>query len=140
MPNKHYPFDKRLEHRALGSAALTATTVLGTITERAAQRTMYLTKGMIEGIDIANGDESYKVVVEVSNDDFTTVEVAAILDLGATGVRQSGAPDSQVGDEHEIYWCTEVKGRKYKASRIKLFAAGTTPSIQLSCWTTIMTG
>ena len=140
MPNKFYPFDKRLEHRGMGAAALTAATVLATITERAEQRTMYLTKAMIEDIDIANGDESYKVVVEVSNDDFATIEIAAILDLGATGARQSGAPDSQPGDELELYWCTEVNGVKYSASRIKLFTAGTTPSIQLSCWSTIMTG
>jgi hypothetical protein len=140
MPNKYYPFDKRLEHRALGAAALTATTVLGAVTERAPQRTMYLTKVLLEAIDIASSNESYRVVVECSNDDFTTVEVAAILDLGDTAVRQSGAPDNAAGDEYELYWCTEINGRKYKQSRIKLFTGGTTPSIQLACWSTINTG
>ncbi|MBL4898130.1 MAG: hypothetical protein JKX76_00650 [Colwellia sp.] len=140
MPNKYYPFDKRLEHRALGSAPLTSTTVLGAVTERAPQRTMYLTKVLLEAIDIASSNESYQVVVECSNDGFTTVEVAAILDLGDTAVRQSGAPDNAAGDEYELYWCTEINGRKYTQSRIKLFAAGTSPSIQLACWSTINTG
>jgi hypothetical protein len=140
MPNKHYPFDKRLEHRALGSAALTATTVLDTITERAAQRTMYLTKVMLEAIKISANDESYKVVVECSNDDFSTLEVAATLSLGATEVRESSAPDSAVGDDYDIYWCTEINQRKYQKSRIRLVVAGTSPSITLSSHSTIMTG
>ena len=140
MPNKFYPFDKRLEHRAIGSAALTATTVLDTITERAAQRTMYLTKVMLEAVKISANDESYKVVVECSNDDFSTVEVAAVLSLGATEVRESGAPDSAAGDEYDIYWCTEINQRKYQKSRIRLVAAGTSPSITLSSHSTIMTG
>lgn len=140
MPNKYYPFDSRLEHRALGSAALTATTVLDTITERAQQRTMYLTRVIIEAIDIANSDETYQIVVECSNDSFATIEVAAILDLGDTAVRQSGAPDNVAGDEYEIYWCSEINGAKYQASRIKLFAGGTTPSLTLGCYSTVMTG
>ncbi|WP_065325798.1 hypothetical protein [Tritonibacter mobilis] len=140
MPNKFYPFDKRLEHRAIGSAALTATTVLDTIAERAAQRTMYLTKVMLEAVKISANDESYKVVVECSNDDFSTVEVAAVLSLGATEVRESGAPDSAAGDEYDIYWCTEINQRKYQKSRIRLVVAGTSPSITLSSHSTIMTG
>ncbi|EEW56978.1 hypothetical protein SCH4B_4399 [Ruegeria sp. TrichCH4B] len=140
MPNKFYPFDKRLEHRAIGSAALTATTVLDTIAERAAQRTMYLTKVMLEAVKISANDESYKVVVECSNDDFSTVEVAAVLSLGATEERESGAPDSAAGDEYDIYWCTEINQRKYQKSRIRLVAAGTSPSITLSSHSTIMTG
>lgn len=140
MTNKYYPFDSRLEHRALGAAALTAATVLDTITERAAQRTMYLTKVNLEAIKISANNETYQVVVECSNDDFTTIEVAAILDLGATEVRQSGAPDNAAGDEYDIYWASEINGKKYQKSRIKLFTGGTSPSITLGCWSTIMTG
>jgi len=140
MTNKHYPFDKRLEHRALAQAALTATTVLDTIEERAAQRTMYLTKVNIEAIKKSANNESYTVVVECSNDDFATLEVAAILSLGAAEVRQSTAPDSKVGDAYDIYWASEINGKKYKKSRIKLFTAGTSPSITMGCWSTIMTG
>ncbi|WP_120636026.1 hypothetical protein [Ruegeria sp. EL01] len=140
MTNKFYPFDKRLEHRALGSAAITAETVLATITERAAQRTMYLTKVNVEAVKKTANNEAYTVVVEVSNDDFATREVAAILSLGAAEVRQSTAPDTKVGDEYDIHWTTEVNGIKYEKSRIKMFTAGTTPSITVGCWSTIATG
>lgn len=101
---------------------------------------MYLTKVMLEAIKISANDESYKVVVECSNDDFSTVEVAAILSLGATEVRESNAPDSAAGDEYDIYWCTEINQRKYQKSRIRLVAGGTSPSITLSSHSTIMTG
>lgn len=140
MPNKFYPFDSRLEHRAIGAAALTATTTIDTIVERAAQRTMYLTKVMLESIKISANNESYKIVIECSNDDFSTVEVAAILSLGATEVRESGAPDSVAGDEYDIYWSTEINQRKYQKSRIRPVIAGTSPSITFSCHSTIMTG
>ncbi len=140
MPNKFYPFDKRLEHRALGSAALTAETVIGSIDERAAQRTMYLTKVNLEAIKISANNETYQVVVECSNDNFSTIEVAAILDLGATEVRQSGAPDNAAGDEYDIYWSSEINGVKYEKSRVKVFVGGTSPSITVGCWSTIMTG
>lgn len=139
MPNMHYPFDSRLEHRAAGSAALTSTTVLDTVDDKVAQRTAYMTKVILESIDIANSDETYQVVIEVSNDNFTTVnEVAAILDLGDTAVRQSGAPDNAAGDEYEILWSTEINGTKYRYWRVKLFAAGTTPSIGMICYSSIL--
>ena len=138
MPNKYHPFDGRLEHRALASAALTATTVLATITQRAAMRTDYLTKVIIEAIDIVSSDELYTLVVELSDDNFATVnEVAAICDFGDTAVRQSGAPDTVAADEVEIPWNTERNGVVYQYARLKLFAAGTTPSITLGVHSTV---
>lgn len=138
MPNMYHHFDSRLEHRAVGAAAVTSTTVLDTITERAAQRTAYRTLVGIEAIKISANNEDYKLVAEVSNDGFSTVEVAAILSLGATEVRQSGAPDSAAGDTYEMLWTTEVNDVKYAASRIRLIAAGTSPSITLFCHSTIL--
>lgn len=140
MPNLYHPFDSRLEHRALGSAAITATATLGTITERAAQRTCYLTRVQLEAIKISANDEIYQVVVELSNDSFSTVEVAAMCDFGATEVRQSGAPDSAAGDYAELMWCTEKNGVKYSASRIRVITDGTSETITLGCWSTIMPG
>lgn len=138
MPNFYHEFDSRLEHRALGSAAITSDTVLDTLSHRAAQRTPYRTLVIIEAIDIANSDETYQVVVEVSNDSFSTIEVAAILDLGDTAVRQSGAPDNAAGDEYEMLWTTEVNGVKYQDARIKVFTGGTSPSITLGCHSAIL--
>ena len=142
MGQIRYPFDARLEHRAVGSAAINAAeTVLDTVDTKAADRKAYATKVLIEAILISDNDETYQLVVELSNDNFTTVnEVAAILDLGATEVRQSGAPDNAAGDEYEIYWSTEVNGVNYRYFRIKLFAAGTTESITLGCYSSIMPG
>ncbi|MGC0225150.1 hypothetical protein [Pseudooceanicola nitratireducens] len=138
MPNMHHAFDARLEHRALGLAALTAATVLDTITQRAQQRKAYRTLVNLEAIKISANDESYQLVVEVSNDDFSTTEVAAIVDLGATEVRQSGAPDSEAGDSYEVMWTTEQNGVKYEKARLKLFTAGTSPSITLGCYSTVL--
>ena len=139
MPNMYHPFDSRLEHRALGSAALTATTVLATITQNVGQRTAYRTLVNVEAIDIANSDEVYTLVVELSSDNFTTVnEVAMMVDFGDTAVRQSGAPDTVAGHEREILWTTEVNGVKYQYARLKLFVAGTSPSITVGCHSTVL--
>ncbi len=140
MPNKYHPFDSRLEHRALGSAAVTATATLATITQRANQRTCYLTKVILEALDIASNDERYQIVVEGSNDSFSTLEVLAQTDFGATEVRQSGAPDSVAGDTADIYWCSEQNDTKYGTVRIRLIVAGTTPTVTLGCYSTIMPG
>lgn len=138
MPNKFYPFDKRLEHRAIGSAALTATTTLATISQRVAMRTAYLTRIMLESIDVSSGNELYTFVVEVSNDSFTTVEVAGMLTLGHSSVRQSGAASNVAGQLYEMMWESEVAGVVYKDARIRVIAAGTTPSIAPATYSTIM--
>lgn len=138
MPNIQYPFDSRLEHRALGSAAMTATTTLDTITQRAQMRTMFMTKVIVEAIKISANDELYQVVVEGSNDSFSTLEVLAMCDFGATEVRQSGAPDSAVGDTAELYWASEKNGVKYSAIRIRVITAGTSETITLGCYSSIM--
>ncbi len=125
MPNKYHALDTRLQHRAPGSAAITADEVIETITQRAAGRTDYLTKIYIEAIDIATSDELYTFVIELSDDNFSTVnEVAAIRDFGDTVVRQSGAPDTVAGDEIEIFWSTEVNGVVYKYWRLNMITAG----------------
>lgn len=138
MPNMYHAYDSRLDHRAFGSAALTATATLDTITERAAQRTAYRTLVGVEAIKISANDELYQVVVELSNDAFSTVVVAAVKDFGATEVRQSGAPDSVAGDEAELLWTTEHNGVKYAASRIRCIIAGTSPTITVNAHSTVL--
>lgn len=128
-----YAFDARLEHRAAGLAALTADTTIDTVLQRAQTRTEFVTTIRIESIDIVGNDEEYKFVIECSNDSFTTLEVAAILSLGATEVREGGAPDNAAGDEYNIYWCTEVNGQSYKDWRIRLDVTGATTSLGFSC-------
>lgn len=139
MGNMNHPFDARLEHRAIGSAAITAAaTTLATITERAQQRTQYRTIVNVEAIKTSAGNELAQVVIELSNDAFTTVHVAAVADFGHTSVRQSGAPTSVAGDGREILWTTEQGETKYAASRIRVLTSGTAPSITLGCFSTIL--
>ena len=138
MPNMYHPYDTRLDHRAIGSAALTATTTLATITERAAQRTAYRTLATLGTTKISANNELYQLVAELSNDDFTTVVVAGVTDFGATEVRQSGAPDSAAGDTAELLWTTEHNGIKYDTARIRLVISGTSPSIVISSHSTIL--
>ncbi len=134
MPNNYYAFDKRLEQRAVGQAALTATAVIATVPQRVAQRTEYVTKFIIESIKTSAGDELYTFAIEVSNDNFVTVEVAEILTLGHTSVRQSNAPTNVPGQIYEAKWSTEVGNSVYKDWRVKLFATGTAPSIGIAIY------
>lgn len=133
MTNTHqYAFDARLEHRAAGLAALTANTTIVTKDQRAQTRTRLVTILRVESVKISANDEEYRFVIDVSNDDFTTVETAAILSLGATEARLGGGPDNIAGDEYQIHWNTEVNGTRYKDWRIRLVVAGTSPSIGFS--------
>lgn len=131
-----HPYDSRLEHRAAGSAALTTTTTLDTITQRAATRTKYLTKFYIESVDVANGDETYTLSIELSDDNFSTInEVAAVRVMGdATQLTEAG--DTVAGDEYELEWSTEVSGTTYQYWRVRLIVAGTSPSMGILCYST----
>lgn len=136
MPNKYYAFDARLDHRSFGSAALTATATLATITSHSAQRTAFLTKLTIEAIDVASGNESYILSIECSNDGFATFDVAATLELGHSSVRRSTMSNA-AGDSFDVLWATEINDVKYAAARIRLIVAGTSPSITASCHSTV---
>ncbi len=124
MPNKYHALDTRLQHRAPGSAAVTASEVVEKIEQRSAGRTDYLTKIYIEAIDIATSDELYLFSLELSDDDFsTTNEVAAMRDFGDVTARFAG-PDTVAGDHIEIFWSTEVNGVVYKDWRLNLTITG----------------
>ena len=138
MGNFAISFDARLQHRAPGAAAITSTTTLDTITERAAQRTVYRTLVNVEAIKITANNELYNLVVQLSNDGFTTIEQGAILSMGATEVRVGGSKDSAAGDTYEIMWSTEADGTKYAAARLQLIVAGTSPSITLNSYSGIL--
>lgn len=140
MPNIFRNFDSRLEHRALGSAALTATATVASESERVAQRTRYVTKFIAEAIKISANNEVYTLVAEVSNDSFSTFQTAGILSLGPTETRIGGAPDSAAGDTYDLYWSTEVNGTVYKNWRIRAILGGTSPSLTLGCWSGVEGG
>lgn len=133
-----HPFDSRLEHRTVGSAALTATTVLDTQTQRDKTRTVFLTKCYVESIDVANGDETYTLQVELSNDNFTTIDEVAAQRVMGDATQLSEAGDTEVGDEYEMRFSTEVNGVTYQYWRVRLVVAGTSPSMGLHCYSTKM--
>lgn len=139
MQNMSHTFDKRLEHRAVGSAALTATAILGQITQRVAQRKAYRTLFNVEAVDVSSGNELYKVVVELSNDGFATVEsVPVSMDFGHNSVVQSGVANTAPGDVAEILWSTQQNGKSFKEARLRLIVSGTSPSINLACFSSVL--
>ena len=138
MSNFAHSFDIRLEHRALASAALTATATIATLTEPAAQRTAYRTLVDIEAIKISANNELYEVIIQLSNDDFATVEQGAVLSLGATEVRAGGSVDNAALDAYEMLWTTQVNGTSYAQWRVRLVASGTSPSITMACHSAIL--
>lgn len=140
MPNIQSGIDSRLVHRDLGQSALTTTTTLATVQQRVAMRTKYMTTVILEALDISSGDELYNLAVQVSNDSFATLETAFILSLGHTSVRLGGAPTNTAGQVYQFEWGTEVAGVTYKDFRIRLIAAGTTPSMALACFSFIQPG
>lgn len=141
LPMHMLPLDSRLEHRAAGAAALTATTVLDTVDQTVAVRTEFTTRVYLESVKISANNEDYKLVAEVSSDNFATVnEVAGVVSMGATEVRQSGAPDNAIGDHYDLHWSTEVNGTKYRYWRIRLIQAGTSPSMGLICYSSVRRG
>lgn len=140
MPNIFRSFDSRLEHRALGSAALTSTATIVTKAERVAQRTRYVTKMILEAIKISANNEVYTLVAEVSNNGFTNKEIAGILSVGPTETRVGGGPDNAAGDEYDLHWSTEVNGVVYKDWRLRLIIGGTSPSITAGIWSGVEEG
>lgn len=135
--NMHRPYDSRLELRAAGSAALTATATLATFDQTAAVRTEFNLQGFLEAVKISANNELYRLVVELSDDDFVTVnEVALIKDFGATEVRQSGAPDSAATDEFDLPFTTEMNGVSYRYWRVRMIISGTSPSITFNAFAT----
>ncbi len=137
-PAKYHAFDSRLEHRAAGSAALTSDTTLDTITQKAETRTEFITKVYVEAITVSGGDEKYDIWIELSNDNFSTVDATGpMIEMGDASVLKS-ATDTAVGDEFEIYWTTEVAGVVYRYARVVLDVTGSAPSITLHSYSTRM--
>ena len=137
LPSHTYPVDLRMLHREVAEAAITAAqTTIGSHSQRAETRTAYVTLINLEAIKITANDELYDFVIEVSNDDFTTVEVAAMMSLGATEVRPGNAVDNAAGENRQMHWTTEVSGIPYKDWRLVLRTSGTAPSIAFSALST----
>lgn len=138
VAKKFRPFDSRLQHRAAGSAALTADATVDTITQKEPTRTEYITKIYVESIDVASGDEKYDFWIELSDDNFTTVNATGpMIEMGDAAALRS-ATDTAAGDEFEMWWTTEVAGTTYRYARLVLDVTGTSPSIGFHAYSTIL--
>lgn len=129
-------FDTRLQHRAPASAAMTATTTLDTQQQRDVTYTEFETIVYVEAIDVANGDETYTVVVELSDDNFATVKAECARIILGDATQLAGDADTAVGDKYRIMWHNEWAGVVYRDWRVRVIIAGTSPSITLNSYST----
>lgn len=137
MPQRSYNLDIELL-LADGAAAVTAD---GISQVASANVSKLLGPGRFEGvlivdvsaIDIVSNDEIYNIMLQGTNDNFTTREILAHLALGATEVRPGGAADSVIG-RYELPFTTEQHDVTYSTVRLYVDLGGTTPSITYKAW------
>ena len=145
MTQKHYPYDAGLEHRAAGSAAVTASANYTTIDQGVANansngkgvvpRTDYVTVIDATAVKVSAGDEMYRFEIQLSDDDFTTVNaIAGILELG-DATQLAAAEDAGVGT-YELMWTSEWNSTNFRYWRLAYVEnGGTSPSITFSAYT-----
>lgn len=137
MQSRNYNFDKELEFKDAGAVTSTGVTSVDSVT--VASKTVG--NGRFEAvmlfdvsaIKISAGNEKYELVIEGSNDGFTTQQVLGLASLGATAARPGGAIDSVIG-RHEVPFHNEINGVIYKDIRVRHIVNGTSPSIDYKAY------
>lgn len=87
----------------------------------------------VSAIDVASADEVYHLLLQGSNDSFSTKETVAQYSLGASAARP-GAPVASVIGRYEIPFTTEQHDTVYSDVRLYVDLAGTSPSITFKAW------
>lgn len=133
---KFYPYDKELEFRAAGSAAVTSTGYIGTQKDlKGSVLTEMVMVINLEAIDIASTNEVYTWRVVGSNvadrSDCTVLGVAQVGDASTITIE---TVDTVAGTRVEIRFATEKNGVNYRYLDLHLTAAGTTPSVTFSAF------
>lgn len=136
---RYYPYDALTVFE--DNATETATANLANILEMGDGRIDAVAVFDVSAVDIANGDESYQILVQGSNDaGFASgIENLAIIDLGAAAARLGGADVASLIGRHEAHFANAMNGVEYKYVRARLVIAGTTPSITLTAWVSMRT-
>lgn len=137
MQSRQYNFDNELYFKDAGAVTATGVSQVG----GSAVASKTVGPGRFEGvmmfdvsaIKISANNERYDLVVEGSNDGFSTLQTLGTVCLGATEVRTGGAIDSVVG-RYEVPFHNEVAGITYNAIRVRHVIAGTSPSIDYKAW------
>lgn len=130
---KFYPFDKELEVRAMGAAAITADGYAGDQFDTLkAVHTEFVLVLNIEAIDVANGDELYTIRVMGSNtanrSDARTLATVVLGDAAAKGIFDTA--DDAAGNQIVVPFITQrPAGTYHRYLDVHVDVAGTTPSI-----------
>lgn len=129
------PTDQRLVHREAGLAAVTAGAIGAVVDQGVAMETKYTTRLLPTAI--SGGPQT--VVVQLSNDNFTTVnESIPLFSFGTTAQRIGGGQDALAGYDAACQWSTAVNGKSYRYFR--LFLVSASGSLTLGAYSSVRRG
>jgi hypothetical protein len=134
---KTYPFDKELEVRAMGSAAITADGYAGDQFDTlGAVHTEFVLVLNLEAVKVSAGDEIYTIRVLGSNTaNRSDARVLAALDLGDAAAKAQDTADDAVGDQIVIPFITQrPAGTYHRYLDVHVDVGGTSPSITLGAF------
>lgn len=139
------PLDSALQLKDAGALTSTAVTQVGGVDAVIDLGSARFQKGTIildiSAIDTANGDESYTIDLQGSTaSNFSSVHVLARAALGDSTLN-GGATDTVIG-RRVLYWdnvatITAGEPTPLRYLRLRVFIAGTTPSINFQAWATM---
>ncbi|TCR64690.1 hypothetical protein [Bosea sp. BK604] len=140
MGARGYTFDALLQLKDAGAITSSAAAQVGgqaKILDMGAGRFDGTVVVNVSAIDIVSNDEEYNIIIQGSNSSSfaSGIENLAMLNLGATEVRDGGAQDSVPG-QYEIGVTNEQADTVYRYIRAYTFIAGssTTPSINYTAF------
>lgn len=140
MGSRTFTFDALLQLKdagAITSSAAAQVSGSNKILDMGAGRFDGVVTVDVSAIDIVSNDEEYNIIIQGSNSaSFASgIENLAMLNLGATEVRDGGGQDSTVG-RYEIHVTNEQADTVYRYIRAYTFIAGTstTPSINYTAF------
>lgn len=134
---KTYPFDKELEVRAMGSAAITSDAYAGDQFDTLkAVHTEFVLVLNIEAIKVSAGNEIYTIQVWGSNTaDRSDARVLAELALGDAAAKPGDTADDVAGDQIVIPFITQrPAGTYHRYLDVRVDVGGTSPSITFGCF------
>lgn len=122
--------------REPGLAALTSDGYVGTqLDQGAAAATDMVLVVNVESIDIAGGDEVYRLRVIGSNvADRSDGTILATLEIGDAGTIPIETVDTLVGDQFQVYFRTEKIRQMYRYVDLHLDVTGATASLGFSAY------
>lgn len=141
MANNSYTYDNSLVLKAAG-AAVTSSAAIATIVDTnngaSGNPSIFRADAVIDitALDVASTNETYDIIVQVSNSSSFASGVvnACALKVGTTVAGSSA--DSTVG-RYILPFSNEVNGTIYRYVRLYTLVAGTTPSITYKAFAAI---